>query len=130
MKFLLFFRKKKTKIIPMSLELTKLELPWENFYFIAMSIKLGSYFYSNILIQDIYDVIKNEPFNDMLEIILRLLSIFSKRDQWIRIQPIQNPINLFEYSEDRILINHKYYYIEDVEYFLQFNQKSFELITN
>lgn len=125
-----FFKRKAPKIVPVSLELIKSELPWDNFYFIAMSIKLSSYFYSNILIQDIYELIKNEYFKDMSQLIERLLSILSKRDIWIRIQPIQTPTNLFESYTDRILINNKFYYIEDVEYFMNFNQKAFNLLTS
>lgn len=127
MKFYFFKTKKIKKINKM--EMARLELPWDNFYFIAMTIKLASYFYSNILIQDIYDHIKYESFDNTFAIIHRLLFILQSRDIWLRIQPITTT-NLFESYDDRILINKKIYYIKDVEYFMQFNKRTFILLTS
>ena len=116
MKFSFFVRRKKKNkgTIKMDIML-KPELSWIDFYFVAISIKLASYFYSNLLIQDIYDLIKHESFEDKFEIIQRLLSIFHKRDIWIRIRPVRFPINLFESYSDRILINNKFYYISVID---------------
>ena len=131
MKFRNLFKRRKPPQVE-KLELTTTGLPWSNFYYIAISIKLGSYFYSNILIEDIYYMIQYEPFNSTWEMIERLLSIFRKRDIWIRIQPIvsSTPINLFESYSDKILINNRFYYIKDVEYFLRLRDESFILLTS